>query len=360
MKTKALLLYLVSSVFSSSAIAVPFGTYDARSAGMGGTGVAVSQMNNAAFYNPAMLASPSGNSSFGITLPTIGAQLYAKESTLEGIDDFNTAVDDGDSTAANEAFNDISGDQVSANINGAMSIGFNAHHFNMALTYNHYASVNASVNGTDYSDATFDAVGYKTEESGVSFAFPVRQIYAGITLKSQSVETYDYSQDLSETSSDESDLFDENGEKAHGTHFNLDLGAAYKFDNGFTVGMVVRNALEESYTTANNQRIELKPQYRIGTGYRTHWFIWGVDYDLVKNDPVGNEDPTRMLSTGIELDAFGWGQFRLGLQDNLASGVDDTSYTAGIGLTPFGVGVDIAVQNNNDMLGAYLQLGATF
>ena len=56
MKIKQLIATSTLAALSSTALAVPFSVYDARSAGMGGTGVASAHISSAPFYNPAMLA----------------------------------------------------------------------------------------------------------------------------------------------------------------------------------------------------------------------------------------------------------------------------------------------------------------
>ena len=66
-------LAVFTMVAVSSSLAAPFGSFDARSVGMGGAGVAAGTIGNAAFFNPAMLAAQRAEDDFSLLLPVASA-----------------------------------------------------------------------------------------------------------------------------------------------------------------------------------------------------------------------------------------------------------------------------------------------
>jgi len=65
------------------------------------------------------------------------------------------------------------------------------------------------------------------------------------------------------------------------------------------------------------------------------------------------------LSTGIEVDLAGWGQLRGGYRLNLDDS-DRNVASVGIGVSPFGILVSIALAGNQNEVGAAAQLGFRF
>ena len=72
-KISALLVLLMAS---TTALALPFASFDPRSMAMGGTGVAVGDPSTAPFFNPAMLTASDPSKKYSIEFPIIGATLY--------------------------------------------------------------------------------------------------------------------------------------------------------------------------------------------------------------------------------------------------------------------------------------------
>ena len=56
---------------------------------------------------------------------------------------------------------------------------------------------------------------------------------------------------------------------------------------------------------------------------------------------------------------FGWGQLRAGYRANLSNS-DRSVTSAGIGFSPFGVHVDLAVAGNDNEVGIAAQVGFRF
>ena len=87
MKHKIILAALLGAM--TSAYAQDF-TYDARSLGMGGAGVASANSLNAIYQNPAALASLP-NEKFAFEIPIISARLLDADSLSSNLDTVNTA-----------------------------------------------------------------------------------------------------------------------------------------------------------------------------------------------------------------------------------------------------------------------------
>ncbi len=92
MKKITLIAASVFSVISTSSIAAPY-VADARSQGMGNTGVASADYLTAPLHNPAIGAMHRDHDDFGLLLPAIGANLYDKDESLSAIDDAQDAYD---------------------------------------------------------------------------------------------------------------------------------------------------------------------------------------------------------------------------------------------------------------------------
>jgi hypothetical protein len=76
---KHLRIFAASALLASSsvALAVPFNSFDPRSMGMGGAGVAVGDAGTAPFFNPALLTVTRAGDNFSLNLPVVGARVYA-------------------------------------------------------------------------------------------------------------------------------------------------------------------------------------------------------------------------------------------------------------------------------------------
>jgi len=142
---------------------------------------------------------------------------------------------------------------------------------------------------------------------------------------------------------------------------NIDIGVAKNYDNGWKVGLAVKNLISNEYTTVLGNKLVIDPMARIGVMHQTTWSTIAFDVDLTENDPGGFEDKTQYAALGMELDIFDTAQLRVGLRHNMS----DTTFkadtlSAGIGLSPFGVHLDISAMGNSDEVGAALQLGFRF
>ncbi|MDY6942966.1 MAG: conjugal transfer protein TraF [Pseudomonadota bacterium] len=76
-----------------AASAAPFGIYDSRSQGMGGTGVVSADTAVAGFYNPALVASGESTTRYSILLPTAVARVSDQGEAIAEIDDIQDTFD---------------------------------------------------------------------------------------------------------------------------------------------------------------------------------------------------------------------------------------------------------------------------
>ncbi|TDY01708.1 conjugal transfer protein TraF [Thiohalophilus thiocyanatoxydans] len=355
---------------SLNATALPFATYEARSAGMGTTGVASSNIASAPFSNPAMLAAQRFEDDFSLTAG-LGVQAIDNENLLDDIEDFNDAYDANDLAGMDAAASRADGKRIDVLGNGALNVGFSAEKWAGAVSANRYIQANSGVQydaSNNGADSTIDLVGLEVTEIGVSLARQFGRFSVGFTPKSQSVTSYDSDSVLLRNTEDLGDLIDaatEEGEKDHGGGVNADIGLVYRLgeESRWQAGVVVRNISEQTYTTSGNRTVKIEPQSRAGLAYNGDVFTVAVDYDLSENDPlVAGGDKTQMLAAGLEFDIFSTLKLRAGYAKNTAdvAGPDDDLLSAGLGLNILGLQADAAVMGNDNNLSGFVQLGVQF
>lgn len=360
MKRQHLFVTFILTILSGSVLAAPFSVYDARSAGMGGTGVASAHISSAPFYNPAMLAAQRDEEDFALLLGG-GVSAQDNNKLLDDIEAYNNAVDTSNVTAYEAAIDSAVGKRLTVQANAFLALGFTGETWSMAASGNGYvqANVGTTKDGVQGIDSTIDFTGVEITETGFSLARKFGDLSIGITPKVQSVTSYDATALLS-NNDDLGDIIDTattNG-KDHGTTTNIDIGLVYKLTENWKVGGVLRNALSEDYTTQANNKITLDPQTRAGIAYTGDTITFAVDYDLAKNDPIiiGGEE-TQYLNAGVELDLADFFQLRGGFSSNTANSASEDTYSIGLGFNIFAVQLDIAAVGNDNSVSGYVQLG---
>lgn len=220
-------------------------------------------------------------------------------------------------------------------------------------------------------ESSVDVRGLILQEIAVSFAREVEwggQTFAvGVTPKYVKATVFDYRADV-----DDADDDDFNGEDyTHDySHFNLDIGVAKDYVNGWRAGLVVKNLIAQSYDTyrldketgvkeKTGHTIKTAPQVRIGGSLQRELYTLAADLDLTENDSVGYDGNSRYLALGAEFNAWNWAQLRVGYRANLANSRRNV-WSAGLGLSPFGAHLDLAVSGSDEEIGAALQLGFRF
>lgn len=219
-------------------------------------------------------------------------------------------------------------------------------------------------------DARFAGI----QEVGISLAREFNiggtDVAIGITPKYVKVETYDYrigdESDPTTTSLDDVDIDLDQG-KLDDSSFDFDIGVAKDYGNGWKTGLVIKNLVGQEFRTVRGNQFEIKSQARVGVSRQTEWTTVAFDLDLAENDPIiidkdtgkGFDKETQYAALGAEFDAWDTVQLRVGYRHNMSDS-DTSIVTAGFGLSPFGVHIDVAAAGSDDEVGASLQLGFRF
>ncbi len=390
MKKNTLFVAGALSIISTSSIAAPY-VADARSQGMGNTGVVAADYLTAPLHNPAIGAMHRDNDDFGLLLPAIGANLNDQDESLSAVDDAQDAYDaleyysyggDYDNALANaqklqaslNALSDSAPVTVNAGVTTVIAIPTNILSVNLFATG--YVEmlvmpeVAAAPNDSDdldaiisnYENSKVGLVAFSTAEVGLSFArkFDIAgQNFAfGVSPKVQHLLTYSQYVTM-----DSFDLDDYDSSEISETVFNMDIGALWHKD-AYRVGLTVKDLFkQEIETEIGGLTYELAPKATLGIGYVGEYCTLTLDADLTKQKRFQelDGDDSQFVRVGIEGNAWGWAQLRAGYEIDLEDNLEN-SVTAGIGLSPFDVfSLDIAASYaGENQLGVAMNLAFTF
>lgn len=199
-------------------------------------------------------------------------------------------------------------------------------------------------------ESTARTIGLSVSEIALSFSSELEiygeKISFGITPKAQRLDILDYTQSVEDE--DGIDNIEDFINSEMG--FNFDIGVAKEFgeENQAKVGLIIKNLIGRSIVSVDGLEVKIDPQVRLGSSYSFGtWLNLAADIDVTENAPIAFESPTQYIGVGAELDVFGMAQLRAGYRRNLAAS-DENVVTAGIGLSPFGVNMDIGVYANLD------------
>jgi hypothetical protein len=414
-KIASILTFIGLAAASGEALAMPFIAFDPRSFAMGGTGVASGTSANASFYNPALLAAAHHHDDFSLELPIVAASVADPDNLVKAANDFNnnkymsnfsnavTAFNTDPTNSANRnalltsaqnletGLQSLSNKTLQGQLDAGMVVGIPSRSLGVALYVNGWmvgggeaklSQSDISTIDTIINDIKSGSTGSITDptaagssnsftsslearfallaETGVSlareFTIGADKISLGVTPKFVQVRTYDYA--FSGKSLDNAKVSLNDGETTS-SNFNLDVGAVKKFGGNLQTGLSIKNLIPETYTTALGNTIKVDPQARVGVAMQNSWNTLAADLDLTENQPVGFDTKTRYLGLGGELNALSWAQVRIGYRYNIADAKTSVA-TAGIGLSPFGVHMDLAVEGGAHELGASFQTGFRF
>ncbi|MDK8463198.1 conjugal transfer protein TraF [Marinobacter sp. SS13-12] len=404
------------SIATTSAMASPQAFMSARSFAMGGTGVAIAHPAAAGASNPAMMAAEHHDWSddFGLILPSINARVADEEETVDQIDDIQDTIDrfqELDKSSSEAEARQTAGDlrqqlnefdrdtvRIDAGLGIALAVPTDSISVGFFTNGNLRATVRGEFDERDDQYLEILETGTEAEllaadldrdlqsrgsvlasavtEIGISLATSIdlqndSQLQIGVSPKYVQLRTYQYTQTVSGF---EDDDFDSDENETDKSGFNLDVGAAYAFGsrNQWNAGVVVKNLIPMELDSAANRpteeerTLELNPMVTAGIAHKGDFHVITAEMDLTKKEAFGYEDDTQWLALGAEFDAFRYAQLRVGVRQNLASNDDndgieeDTQFTAGIGLSPFGARLDIGALVSDADLGAAIELGAAF
>lgn len=404
------------SIATTSAIASPQAFMSSRSFAMGGTGVAVAHPAAAGATNPAMMAADhhEWSNDFGLMLPSVNARFADEEETVDQIDDIQDTIDrfqELDKTSnpddARQAAGDLRRqlndfDRDTVRIDGGLGLALAVPTESFAVGFFTNGNIRATVRGEFDEDdeqfladletaSTVDLIAADLDrdlesrgrilasavaEVGLSIATSIElqdssRLQLGVSPKYVQLRTFQYTETVSGFEDDE---FDSDEYQTDKSGFNLDVGAAYAFGsrNQWNAGIAVKNLIPMELDSAasrpdeEKRTLELDPMVTAGIAHKGDFHVLTAEVDLTEKKAFGYEDDTQWVALGAEFDAFRYAQLRFGVRQNLASNDDndgieeDTQFTAGIGLSPFGARLDIGGLISDADLGAAIELGAAF
>ncbi len=412
-----------------SVAAAPFSSFDPRSFGMGGTGVASGTSANAGFFNPSLLATAHEEEDFSLEFPIFGVRVADPDEFIDVVDEFdsnnyigamdsaladlNNATTAGEFNLAKSAYisaadnlvaglNKLNNKGLIAELEAGLMIAIPSKKYGASVYLrgwvvggtqtdvsqgditlindisNRLANNTLTLASPDEANpvllSAIDARFAGISEVGISLAREFNiggsNVAVGITPKYVKAETYDFrfgdETDPTTTSLDEADIDLDNG-KLDDSGFDLDIGVAKDYGNGWKTGVVIKNLIGQEFKTVRGNLFEIKPQIRAGVSHQKEWYTVAFDLDLVENDPIikdaitgkGFDKETQYAGLGVEFDAWDMIQVRAGYRLNMSDS-DTSIVTAGLGLSPFGVHVDVALAGNADEVGVAFQTGFRF
>ena len=362
-------IFLITTIGSSLALssitatAGTFKAFDARSAAMGGTGVASAQISSAPFYNPAMLAAQREEEDFSFL---VGAGISAQDddNLLQHLNDFADAIASNTILANSEAAAAGAAKPASIQVNSYFSGGWASKNWSMALAST--GSIKADIDftysgpGDSGASSTLDLNGLQTKETGLSIARSLGDFAVGITPKLIKLDAYSIANISAQSNSNISNIVDTltNANVASGSLFTFDVGLVYPLSDNLKVGATMQNIIEKSYS-GGGRTFKINRATRAGIAYTGDIITLAADYDLTKSDPaISGGDPTQYMALGAEIDLLDSLQLRAGYNKNVAVSGSAPTTTVGLGFNLLALQLDLTAIQNNKNTSVFLQLGA--
>ena len=377
-------LLLASMSLSTSISALEFTAIGAKATGMGGTGVSSARVSLAGYYNPALLA--KAKSSVEVTL---GGGINSRDNgtgksinklsnsgfqeTYERLNQDPTNISQEDIDTLTRGKNIVLGmDDTGVLIAPDAYFSAQILHFGIAVygvseaaaaaqidkRYNRIIVGNTTYGFVDVENPNF-LVGpdeYKNSsvvyavENGIDnldasalllvevplsygYAFLHNQLSVGASLKFMQGTTYQDSIDIN-SNNVQKEIEDT---KTDSSTIGIDFGLLYTPNQvkNLRVGLVAKNLNTPSFDTYSGAKHTIDPMIRFGLSYDIFDSLEiAFDSDLTSNKTPIDTFDTQNAGLGLNYHPFSFTSLSVGLMDNLASGVEGTVYTAGIGLGP--------------------------
>jgi hypothetical protein len=217
---------------------------------------------------------------------------------------------------------------------------------------NYYSAGNLNQPTVGDLTSEIDIVGANVSEIGVSvarkFTFADEIVAIGITPKLQSINIFEKTISLANAedeteniSSDPAGYFLDNTTMLY--RVNIDVGAAKSWDyyGRVRAGIALKDIIPWTLESKSGTELLIRPKLRLGAAHETRFTKVAIDLDITENKPLKYGVPTRYLGLGAELSLWNHAAIRAGYRNNLS--VSDSSViSGGIGLTPFGTGLDFS------------------
>lgn len=346
---KATVMWSVAwmAIVVNAATVVP----DGRGNGMGNTGVTSADYLLAPFYNPALVALHRDSDKFGVLFPGVGIRLRDTDETLDTVDKlqdeikaFKANPSDTSAEARLNSYLDQLSDDKPLGVNGGVvaAIALPVDVLSTNIFTRGYAEIIAKSDisssadtQTRYENSSVDVIAFGYGEFGVAIAkrvnFLGQDVSVGISPKFQTLRTYKQAITV-----EDFDISDYDKSETKKNAFNVDLGAVWLYEQ-FRAGVAVKDLFSQELNTLDIggvSQYKLNTQITVSGSYALEYFTASTDFDLTKQKRFTDQnDDTQFLRFGVEGNAMGWAQLRLGYEIDLEDTLDN-SFTFGVGISP--------------------------
>ncbi len=178
-------------------------------------------------------------------------------------------------------------------------------------------------------------------------------IAAGISFKALEVETFEDSQRIV----DDRIRVSQNNETE--THVNADVGVVKELGDRWRIGLAVKDIVPHNYKTSLGTVVRLRPRARIGVSYQAGSLQIAADFDVVRSEPLGAEQPTQDAALGAEWVFGPVLKLRAGYRADVLGHRDGVA-SIGLGTRWKRLVADVAYAQSGDAKAAALQFGIAF
>ncbi len=180
------------------------------------------------------------------------------------------------------------------------------------------------------------------------FNYQGQSFSAGITPKFQIFNIFektlvlgDAEDEADEISEDPVGYFRENSTTEYRANIDIGVAKTWDYHGSLRVGASLKDIIPWDLETESGNTLIVRPKLRIATAHETQFTTLAVDLDVTENKPLKYGVATRYFAIGGEVRAWQHAALRLGYRNNLS--VDDSHVlSTGLGLTPFGIGIDLS------------------
>ncbi|MBU2895201.1 conjugal transfer protein TraF [Vibrio hepatarius] len=346
---KAILMWSIAwiAIVVNAATVVP----DGRGNGMGNTGVTSADYLLAPFYNPALVAIHRDSDKFGVLFPGVGLRLRDTDETLDTVDKlqdeikaFKVNSSDSAAEARLNSYLDQISDDKPLGVNGGVvaAVALPVDVLSTNIFTRGYAEVIAKSDissstdtQTRYENSSVDVIAFGYGEFGVAIAkrvnFLGQDVSVGISPKFQTMRTYKQAITV-----EDFDIKDYDKSETKKNAFNIDLGAVWLYEQ-LRAGIAVKDLFSQELQTLDIGGVstyKLNTQVTVSGAYALEYFTATTDFDLTKQERFTDQnDDTQFLRFGVEGNAMGWAQLRVGYEIDLENTLDN-SVTLGVGISP--------------------------
>jgi hypothetical protein len=299
-KTIACLLTVLLAVFLSShafAEAYPNFYRGIRPLGMGNAFTAISDDENALFYNPAGLAEISA-----FTMGLINPIMEVSKSSIDLYND-SEDIDTDDSGQVAELLREYIGEHQHARVSLFPYVGFNVAQCGVMIGYLGQATLDAEVRNPAWPEADTSYIADHGPLVGVGGRIPASKIRIGAAVKYINRESLDQTYTATDIADDDfEDQFEDDLE--NGSDIALDLGALYTLPFDWPVethiGLTVQNFPEMDFGDAQDQQTQTNIGLALEKSFGKYRILGAMDYRDLTHAIGKDDDIPKRLHMGLE------------------------------------------------------------